>query len=33
MVGLLGVSGLPQVEDHAFLVEVIRELQARPRTT
>jgi uncharacterized protein (UPF0303 family) len=32
-VGLFGVSGLPQVEDHAFLVEVIRELKARPRTT
>lgn len=33
MVGLFGVSGLPQVEDHAFLVEVIRELKARPRTS
>lgn len=33
MVGLFGVSGLPQVEDHAFLVEVIRELKSQRSIT
>lgn len=29
MVGLFGVSGLPQVEDHAFLVHVLTEFKER----
>jgi len=28
MVGMFGVSGLPQVEDHGFLVEVLAEFKA-----